>query len=174
LDPPENFCKEIFQLAQGERLKGSYKVTIDNEYQIEWSREHATKLVNLADLMQEHPGFNWSGWNLGTIYVDNALEMATVIQALGGRWEKKTNDYEFSMVQKGGERHFDLKVSGEHSAVCVKVGEEAVETETEIDEATIAAVRAGETKIVKTKVKPIWECPPSILKEAGEILFVEQ
>lgn len=143
----------------------------DDQWNIDYNLEFAAKMKNLANLIQQNPGFNWSTWSPGQISVQSAEEMAEVVRRLGrGKWKKESTDYSFSCVlQSPDNAHFDIRVQADHAAVCEKVGEEPVEKTVEIDEATIAAVKAGESQIVTTKMKPIWKCPTSILAVAPDI-----
>lgn len=148
-------------------------MALDTDDMKEWSGRFANRLENLVAKVRQHPGLNWSSWNPGNIYVENAAEMAAAVQAIGGPWEKKSTDYDFRMVQKGDDNHFTIIISGTHESVCVQVGEEAVETVTPITESIRQAVMAGVDSVVTTKMKPIWSCPPSILKEGGEVVVID-
>jgi hypothetical protein len=128
----------------------------------------ATKLVNLAALMTEHPTVRWTTWSLGKVYVSSAEEMLETSRTIGGTWEKYSDDYDYMLRQPGDDTHFDLEISASHNLICEKVGEEIVEREEIISDEVRRAVEAGETKIVTTTTKAVWKCPDSLLAVVAE------
>lgn len=121
------------------------------------------RLRFVADLLDEHPALPLPSvgtygvyWNIYSWDVDDVpTAVAAIRRALGGTWDKRTDDL-------AGQMEFtrdEFKISVQREAVCVRrvVGEETV---------TLPAVEARPER-TETREIVEWDCEPVLAKASS-------
>lgn len=134
--------------------------------------EKIRSIRELLDFVEAHPDVNWFiPATSAYCYFngeDAASELANTATAIGGKWDKVANDWEFGLERYFGDRsRFDpirVRLVTERSEVCekVKVGTKLVDKPDPDYEAPEVPTIKVEEDIFE------WKCPPSILALADK------
>lgn len=129
--------------------------------------ETVSALRQVAYAMEQTPEIGWFDYHTFYVHVDTADELVAAAKAIGGKWEKSRNDYDYELRQRVGDSSIRIAIYTARDNICTRVeeGEEEYEVpDTDSEEAQAAqAVLDALPKVTKTRPKVTWECPPSVL-----------